>query len=428
MEHLKQIGKNTFISLSIRNYRLYFIGQAISLSGTWMQTIAQGLLVLKLTNSGTILGFITALQFLPILLFGPYGGLIADRFPKQKILFFTQSTAGILALILSILVGTHLIQLWMVGVLAFSLGLVNLIDNPTRQTFLPEMVNEKMLPNTVTLNSWEINLTRVIGPSLAGIVAATLGLTLCFFLNSISYIAVLVVLFMMNTKVLHPSPISQKKKGQLKEGFAYVRSNPLLRNTLLMLALVGTLTYEFPVILPLLAQFTFHNLDAGYAALTAAMGFGAVIGGLFTANKKNFSTRMLIYASLFFGLSMVAVAISPSLPIAVLSMFLVGASSINFNSIGNVTLQLESIPEMRGRVMSLWTMAFLGSTPIGGPLIGWVGQYVGPRFGVGIGAAAAFAAAGIGMLTLPKTTKGHVPLDVEIADRENRSKQPTRIP
>jgi len=393
-----------------------------------MQSIAQGLLVLKLTNSGTMLGLVTALQYLPILLFGPYGGLIADRFPKRKILFFTQSTAGMLALILSVLVGTHTVQLWMVAVLAFSLGLVSLVDNPTRQTFIPEMVDAQMLPNTITLNSWEVNLTRVIGPSLAGAIAATLGLTICFFLNGISYIAILVVLLSMNTKELHPSAISQKRQGQLKEGFAYVISNPLLRNTLIMLAIVGTLTYEFPVILPLLAQFTFHNLDAGYAALTAAMGVGAVIGGLFTANKKTFSSHMLIAAAVFFGFSMVAVAISPTLPVAMIAMFLVGASSINFNSIGNVTLQLESLPQMRGRVMSLWTMAFLGSTPIGGPIIGWIGEHFGPRYGLGVGAVAAFIAAGIGMVTLRKRHVEEIPVDVEIADQENLTTHPTRIP
>jgi MFS family permease len=418
MERIKRFGKNTFSSLDIRNYRLFFIGQAISLSGTWMQSIAQGLLVLKLTNSGTMLGLITALQFLPILLFGSMSGFIVDRFPKQKILLTTQIAAGILALILGILVWTHVVQLWMVGILAFSLGLVNMIDNPTRNTFVPEMVGKENMTNAITLNSWEINLARVIGPSIAGILVATVGLAICFILNAFSYIAVVVVLFMIHTKHLHPSPAIAKEKGLIREGFAYIASNPLLRNTLIMLAIVGTLTYEFPVILPLVAQFTFHNLATGYAALTAAMGIGAVIGGLFTANRKKNSPRQLVLAALFFGISMMLVAFSPTLSLAIVAMVLVGASSINFNSIGNITLQLESLPEMRGRVMSLWTVAFLGSTPIGGPIIGWIGENIGPRFGLGVGALAAFAAAGIGMFTLKQTMQQKVSVSVDVTDEQ----------
>lgn len=428
MEILKKFGQNTFSSLDVRNYRLYFLGQAISLSGTWMQSIAQGLLVLKLTNSGTMLGLITALQFLPILFFGPFGGVIADRFPKQKILYVTQVSAGVLALILGILVGTNVVQLWMIGMLAFCLGLVNMVDNPTRNTFIPEMVGKEHMHNAITLNAWEINLTRVIGPSLAGILAATVGLTACFLLNSASYIAVLIVLYLMNTNKLHPAPIAEKKPGQLKEGFAYVASSPLLRNTLIMLAIVGTLTYEFPVILPLVAQFTFHNLSAGYAALTAAMGLGAVAGGLFTANRKKNSSRMLIIASIFFGVSMCIVAVAPTLWIAMAGMILVGAASINFNSIGNITLQLESLPQMRGRVMSLWTVAFLGSTPIGGPIIGWIGEHFGPRMGLGVGGLAAFAAAGIGVFTLLNPKQQKVPTSVELIDEQTQSREVSRLP
>jgi len=428
MERLRKFGHSTFSSLKTRNYRLYFIGQGISLTGTWMQSIALGLLVLKLTNSGTMLGLITALQFLPILFFGSMSGFIVDRFPKQKILLATQIAAGILALILGILVGTHIVQLWMVGVLAFCLGLVNMIDNPTRNTFVPEMVGKENMTNAITLNSWEINLARVIGPSIAGILVATVGLALCFLLNALSYIAVIVVLFMINARNLHPSPIISKEKGQIREGFAYVASNPLLKNTLIMLAIVGTLTYEFPVILPLVAQFTFHNLEAGYAGLTAAMGVGAVIGGLFSANRKITSPRILITASVFFGISMFAVAFSPTLLVAMFAMVLVGASSINFNSIGNVTLQLESLPQMRGRVMSLWTVAFLGSTPIGGPIIGWIGENIGPRFGLGIGGLAAFVAAGIGILTLKQNRQQHVPISVEITNERTQIRESQRIP
>ncbi len=421
MERLARYGKTTFASLAVRNYRLYFTGQAISLSGTWMQTIAQGLLVLQLSHSGTILGIITALQFLPILSFGPLAGVVVDRFPKQKILFITQSSAGLLALLLGILTATHVVQVWMVGVLAAGLGFVNLFDNPTRQTFIPEMVGKEHMTNAVTLNSWEINLTRIIGPSLAGIVAAIFGLAICFLLNGISYIAVIVVLAMMDTKKLQPARIAPKAKNQLKEGFAYVAASPILRNTLIMLALVGTFTYEFQVILPLVAQTTFHNLDTGYAALTAAMGIGAVVGGLFTANRKSTSAQMLIITSFAFAIAMCIVALAPTFLIAVIGMVLVGAASINFTSIGNVTLQMESEPEMRGRVMSLWTVAFLGSTPIGGPIIGWIGEHLSPRWGMGIGGVAALIAAGIGILTLQQLKKQSIPESVEELDQETQA-------
>ncbi|HEX8966113.1 MAG TPA: MFS transporter [Patescibacteria group bacterium] len=428
MEKIIQYSNKTFASLKIRNYKLYFIGQAISLSGTWMQQIAQGLLVLKLTNSGTMLGIITALQFIPILFLGPLGGVIADKFPKQKILFVTQTVAGILAIILGILVGINIIQLWMVGVLAFCLGLVNLVDNPTRQTFAPEMVGKELLSNAITLNSWEINLARVIGPAIAGTLAATIGLTMCFILNGISYIAVLIVLYMMNTKDLQPAKISANKKGQLKEGFAYVAASPVLKNTLIIMAIIGTFTYEFPVILPLVAQFSFHNLTAGYAELTAAMGIGAIIGGLFTASREKISANMLIIASVLFGISMLIASIAPTLFLAVLAMILVGAASINFSSIGNVTLQLESIPSMRGRVMSLWTVAFLGSTPIGGPIIGWIGEYIGPRWGLGVGGIAALVAASIGIFTLKQTREKQVPIQVAIIDKQSETQDQIKIP
>lgn len=427
MNTIKHYGTTTFASLKIPNFRLYFLGQAISLSGTWMQTIAQGLLVLQLSHSGTILGIITALQFLPVLLFGPIGGVVVDRFPKQKILYITQTFAGILAIVLGVLVLTHVVQVWMVGVLAFALGLVSVFDNPTRQTFIPEMVTKDLLANAITLNSWEINLTRIIGPSIAGLLAATVGLTACFFFNGISYIAVLIVLSLMQTHKLFPAPIAPKTKGQLKEGFIYVAQTPLLRNTLIMLALVGTLTYEFPVILPLVAQFTFHNLNTGYAALTAAMGCGAVVGGLFTANRKATTPHMLIWTALGFSISMFLVALAPTLTIAIAGMVLVGAASINFTSIGNVTLQLESLPHMRGRVMSLWTVAFLGSTPIGGPIIGWIGEYISPRWGLGVGGVAALIAAGIGFFTLKQTKDRHIPVSISERDTAAQMQESKRM-
>jgi MFS family permease len=397
---IKRFSEQTFASLKNRNYRLYFFGQAISLTGTWMQTIGQGLLVLKLTGSGTQLGIVTALQFLPILFLGPLGGVVADRFSKRHILYITQACAGILALILGILVATNLIRLWELYLLALGLGLVNTFDNPTRQTFLVEMVGADRLKNVVSLNSSEINLARIIGPAIAGVLIATVGLAACFILNGLSYIAVLVVLSLMRDNEMHLEKKLTQTKGQITEGLKYVKNNSLLRNILIMMAVIGALTFEFQVILPLFSQFTFNGNAATYAALTSAMGAGSVIGGLFTARRKATSPKGLVVAAFVFGLSVCLVAFAPTLPIAVALMGLVGFCSINFTAQGNVTLQLEADPKMRGRVMALWTMAFLGTTPIGGPIIGWIGEHIGARTGLLVGGTAAIFASIFGFLTI----------------------------
>lgn len=396
VERIKQLGRRTFLPLKVRNYRLYFVGQAISLSGTWMQTIAQSWLVLKLTGSGTALGVITALQFLPVLLFGAWGGLVADRFSKRKLLFFTQTAAGLLALIMGVLVASGAVRLWMVGLIAFCLGLVNAVDNPTRQTFIIEMVEQEHFPKAISLNATQGNLARVIGPAIGGALIATVGIAACFFINSISYIAVLVALWLMRPQELSTPPQVGRAKGQLREGFRYIAATPLVRDTLLMMAIVGTLSYEFVVILPLLAEFTFHAGASGYAGLMSAMGLGSIVGGLYTAQRTARSPQMLASAALLFGLVMLGVSMAPTYAFALALMALVGFFSINFLSLGNVLLQLESDPAMRGRVMALWTVAFLGSTPVGGPIIGWIGEHAGPRWGLAVGGVAALIAAAIG--------------------------------
>jgi len=401
MSNIEQIGR-TFLSLKTRNYRLYFIGQGISLCGTWMQTIGQAWLVLKITGSGTALGMVAAFQFVPMLLLGSFGGVIADRFSKRKILYFTQTASGGLALMLGILVATDLVKLWMIYIFVFSLGLVNAIDNPTRQTFIMEMVGEDQLPNAVSLNSAQVNLARAIGPAIGGGLIATLGLAPLFIINGISYVGVLVALFKMRAEELRPAPIVERAKGQLREGFRYVKSTPLLLNSLLMMAIIGMLSYEFNVSLPLFARFTFQSDAAGYAALTTAMGIGSVIGGLYTATRRKVTVRMLINAAWLFGLVILLTAIAPTLWLAMLGMVLVGIFSINFLSLGNVTLQLRSTVQMRGRVMGLWAVAFLGTTPIGGPIIGWIGQHAGPRWGLAVGGFAALAAGAVGARVLRK--------------------------
>jgi MFS family permease len=396
---VRATGSRTFAALAVRNYRLWFVGQGISLSGTWMQTVAQGLLVLHLTGSGTALGLVTAVQALPVLLLGPWGGVIADRFPKRTILYTTQAVAGILALTLGGLVATGAIRVWMVYVLALGLGLVKAVDTPTRQTFVLEMVGRETLVNAVSLNSTQVNLARVIGPTIAGVLIATVGIAACFIVNGISYFAVLAVLVTMRARDLHPAPLASRMRGQLGAGFRYVRSSPVLLTILMMMAVIGTFTYEFTVSLPLLAQRAFGNGANAYAAMTAAMGLGAVVGGLYTASRAPGSARRVSWAAFFFGLAVFLTAIAPTLPLALLALLIVGFCSIRFTALANTTLQLESAPEMRGRVMALWTMAFLGSTPIGGPVIGWIGDTSGPRWALALGGAA-LVAAGLGAWAL----------------------------
>jgi MFS family permease len=397
---LARFGNDTFSSLKVRNYRLYFAGQVISTSGTFMQSLAQAWLVLKLTNSGTALGFVAALQFIPILILGPLGGVVADRFSKRTLLFATQTTFGILALLLGILVWTGWINLWLVYLFALCYGLTTTLDNPTRQSFVVEMVGQAELRNAVTLYSSLINLARVIGPTLAGVLIATVALAPCFIINGLSYGAVLIMLLLMRPAELNTPPLVPRAAGQIRAGFRYVLSTPVLRNVLVMLALIGTLTFEFQVSLPLIAEFAFHGDAQSYAALTSSMGLGAVAGGLLSASKKKTAPRMLIMAAFLFGTTTLFAAVMPNLVLAAMAMVLVGGCSIYFTSLANSVLQLESDAQMRGRVMAFWSIAFLGSTAIGGPLIGLIAEKSDPRWGLAVGGFAALAAAAWGYATL----------------------------
>lgn len=406
MDRIRTAGTRTFSALAIRNYRLWFIGQGISLSGTWMQTVAQALLVLQITGSGTALGLVTALQTLPVLLLGPWAGVVADRFPKRPILYVTQSISGILGLALGVLVATNTVQIWMVYLIAIGLGIIKAIDVPARQAFVLEMVGKDQLVNAVSLNSTEVNLARAIGPTLAGVLIATAGLAACFIVNGLSFLAVLAMLLAMRASELRPGPRASRAPGQIQEGLRYVWASPVMRTVLLMMAVIGIFTYEFTVSLPLFAEVTFAQGPAVFAAMTAAMGLGAVFGGLYTASRSPGSALRLPLAAACFGLAVLVTSLAPTAPLAIAALVVVGFFSISFTALGNATLQLTSAPEMRGRVMSLWMMAFLGSTPIGGPIIGYIGEHAGPRWALALGGIAAIVAAGFGVLALrPKETR-----------------------
>jgi MFS family permease len=392
---VRAAARQTFSSLRIRNFRLFFVAQLISVSGTWMQAVAQAWLVLHLTGSGVDLGIVVGLQFLPMLLLGPFGGLVADRADKRTLLFATQSAGGLLALVLGGLVVTDTVVLWQVYLLAGLLGVVNLFDNPARQTFMIEMVGRDDLPNAVSLNASVMNASRVVGPAIGGVIITVFGLGICFFVNAASYVAVIVGLAMMRTSELHPTAPVARARGQVREGFRYVWATPALRNVLLAVSLIGIFAYNFTVTLALLAKVTFHGGAGAYAVLTSCMGAGAVIGGLVAAHRARPTPRLLQGLALTFGGLMAAVAFAPTLLAADLLIVLMGAASIGFIATANATLQLTSDPAMRGRVMALYAMAFLGTTPIGAPLVGAIAQWTNPRVALLAGAVATVVAAGL---------------------------------
>jgi len=399
------IGRQTFASLANPNYRKYFRGQAISLIGTWMQTVAQSWLVLELSGSGTDLGLVVALQTLPVLLLGPYGGVVADRLDKRKLMMGLQSMMGVLALVLGVLTLTHTVRLWQIFVLAFLLGLNNCFENPARQSFVLELVGPEDLRNAVSLNSVLVNVARAIGPAVAGIVIGAGGIGLCFVANAASFVAVVWSLATLDTSKLQPSPPASRARGQLREGLRYVRRTPKLAIPLLMMAVVGCLAYEFQVTLPVLAKQTFAGHAATYGFMTAAMGVGAVVGGLYVAARGRTGVRALVHSAAVFTVVLAAAALAPTLWSELLALALVGAASVSFLSKGNSSLQLAADPQLRGRVMALWAVAFLGSTPIGGPIAGWVAETFGGRAGLGLGAAACAVAALLGELAVRRISR-----------------------
>lgn len=388
MSAARRISSKTFAALSVRNFRLYFVGQLISVSGTWMQSVAQGWLVLQITGSSVDLGVAVALQYVPILFLGSYGGLVADRHEKRKILYVTQSSAGLLALILGVMVTTHHVSVGLVYVMAFLLGLVNLFDVPARQAFVQEMVGRDLIANAVSLNSVLMNAGRVIGPGIAAGFIAVVGTAMCFYANSVSYLAVLAALLMMRSSEFLPMRTVEREDGQLRLGLRYVVETPLLRNVILAVAIVGTFAFNFTVTLPLLAHTTFHQKTAAqYGLLMGAMGIGAVVGGLFVAHRSKPTPKFLALVSLGFGLFMTLTAMAPNVTFAEFALIPTGAFSIAFISTANATLQLNSSQQMRGRVMSLHGTAFLGTTPIGAPLMGIIVGASNPRVGLFVGAA-----------------------------------------
>ena len=400
MNALMRLFRVTFTALAIPNYRRYVSGQAVSLIGTWMQTTAQSWLVLSLTHSAVTLGFIVALQTVPVLLLGAYGGVVADRVDKRRMMIALQSMMGLQALILGTLTLSHRLQIWEIAVLAVALGCNNAFENPSRQAFILEMVGGKSLRNAVSLNSVMVNVARAVGPAVAGLLIVAVGTGICFIINAASFVAVVVSLLTMDVATLSPSEPARRAGGQLREGLRYVSHVDELAVPLLMMALIGTFAYEFQVVLPVVATSTFHGGATAYGFLVASMGVGAVAGGLMTAARGHTGLRPVTLAASAFGVVLFFAALSPSLTLAYVALAMVGFASISFVARGNSTIQLSAAPQMRGRAMALWAIAFQGTTPIGAPIIDWITESAGARVGLATGGLSCVVAAGLGLLAI----------------------------
>jgi len=383
-----------FSSLRVRNYRLFASGQVVSLSGTWMQRVAQDWLVLNLShNSGAAIGITTGLQFAPFLFFGLYGGVIADRFPKRRTLVITQVVMGVLALWLGLLDVTGAVQLWHVYALAFALGTASAIDAPVRQAFVTELVGPSLLPNAVGLNSATFNAARVLGPAAAGLMIASVGTAWVFLANAASFVAVIAGLLAMRDDELYVGKRAGRRPGAVREGLHYVRSRPDLLAMICLVGVVGTLGFNFQITSALLTKNTFHQGAESYGLISAVYAFGSLLGALASARRGRPSRRVVFLAAATYGLLEIAAGFMPSYWTFFGVLIPFGFATLTFSTATNTSIQTTVSAVMRGRVMALYLLVFMGGTPIGAPLIGWIGQTAGPRWALIVGGVASLTAA-----------------------------------
>lgn len=363
---------SVFAALSERNYRYYFFGSVISNIGTWMQRIAQDWLVLELTDSPFAVGITMALQFLPLMLLGLYGGVVADRLPKRLLLIWTQSMMGVLAAVLAVVTLLGAVQVWHVYAVALLLGLVTVVDNPARQVFVNEMVPPRLVRNAVSLNSGSFQLARLVGPAVAGVMIAAVGSGWAFAINAVSFVATIGALLAMNTSLLHMTPRAARKPGQIREGIAYVWARPHLKWLIVLAFFIGTFGFNFAIILSAYAKIEFNSGADLYGYLNTALAVGSLTGALLAARKSTVRLGFLFTVSGLFGASMIGLGFVPwILPFMVL-LVPAGMVAIGFNAMANATVQLSTDAAVRGRVMSLYMLVLAGGTPIGSPLIGAV--------------------------------------------------------
>jgi MFS family permease len=396
-----------------RNFRLFFAGQAVSVTGTWVQYVASSWLVLQLTGSGVALGVVTALSFAPILLFGAWAGVLADRHDKRRILLWSQTAFAVLALALWALVASDVVELWMVYALSFLQGVVTAVDNPARHSFFAEMVDAEHLTNAVSLNSAVMTGTRIVGPAVAGLLIAGAGLEVCFLVNGVSFLAVIASLLAMRQEDLHRIR-APRGPGALREGMRYVWATPELRTPLIVSAVIFTFSFNVSVLMPLMAEDVFLG-DAGtLGALLSFMGIGSLVGALAMARGARPNPARLMTAAAGLGLVSVVAAVMPNLGAELAVQVVLGLVSIVFMITANTTLQLTSRPEMRGRVMALYSVVFLGGTPVGAPLAGWTAEWFGPRWAFAVGGLVALAVGIAGLRTLRRSPAIEVEEDLEV--------------
>jgi MFS family permease len=412
---LREGIRRTFGSLDTHNYRLYFAGNVVSHVGGWMQTMAEAWLVLTLTHSGTAVGATFACRFAPVLVFGLWGGTIADRFDRREVLLITQTLSALLAVALWLIVLTGVVHAWMVFALAIALGLVTVVDEPTQHAFVEEMVGRDRLANAVALNSAVMNSARITGPAIAGLLIATVGTAWVFFVNAASFFAVVAALLAMRRRELRP-PLRHHERPRVRDGLRYAWGITEIRATIVLVAVVGTLVYNFPTFMTLLASDSFHG-GAGLAGLLMAiLGFGTVIGALTAAHRARPTSRTVVGAAALLGISLIVCASWPSQLGVEVALVPVGALAVFFGSTANGHMQIWSEPHVRGRVMAIYTSLTLGVTVIGGPFVGWVCGRWSPRAGLGV-AGVATAAAAVGVLLVQRARllepeRPHLPIQL----------------
>jgi MFS family permease len=389
MTRLRLATEHTFRSLRSRNFRLFFTGQLVSQAGTWMQSVAIVWVVLDLTGSGLALGLVTALQFLPMLVLGAWAGAVSDRLDRHRIVIATQVAFTALAVVFSVLTLSGHMTVPLVYALAAVFGVITALDNPARRAFVVELVDEDAVANAVGLNSALMTGSRVVGPALAGALIAGPGVAWCFVVNAVTYLAVIGGLVAMDRSAFRSPPRVAKAKGQIRAGLRYAWQTPDLRVPLVLVAAVGTLAFNYQVTLPLLAERTFAGTATTFTLLFAVMSAGSLAGALMVARRTAVDLRFLVRAGIGLTVGTAALTLAPSLPVALVAVLPVGYYSIFLISGANALVQMRAEPAMRGRVLALFAVVFLGTTPIGGPVVGWLSQVADPRAGLAIGGLAA---------------------------------------
>jgi len=402
---LRRATNDTFRSLQVRNFRLYFSGQLISQIGNWLTLVAQALLVLKLTDSGVALGMLAAAQFGPVLLLGPFAGLLADRTDKRKLLFVVQCFAMAQSFCLAALAFSGSPPVLAVYAVAVLGGLAMAFDNPARRAFVVELVAEDDIANAVSLNSALMTGSRVVGPALGGLLISTVGFGWCFLVDGLSYFAVLAGLWMIDPAQVRPVALASRAKGQIREGLRYARSVPEIWTPLLMMAVIGTLAFNFQTVMPLFVTRDLGGTTLTFTLLMSVISGGALVGALATARRRSAGIATVSVAAVAFGIGMGLLAMAPNQPIAFVVGLFVGLASISFMTTSTAIVQMVATPTMRGRVLALQTMVFLGSTPIGGPIVGTVSQRFGARYSLAVGAIATVGAGIFGLLKVRRAAR-----------------------